>query len=119
MLDTFLATPPFLSQQEIDRRLACTHAAKITLNRIVELIHEAPDAAPSRELRRFLWSLFNGHHVINLYRLRHALDRQQPGWATEVFTAWMNGHVSEEFLRRALSDSGDMEPRDTTPRPHT
>jgi hypothetical protein len=111
LLNGFLATPPFLSQQEIDRRLARTHAAKIALDRIVELIREAPDASPSRGLRCFLWSLFNGHHLINLWRLRHTLDRQQSGWATEVFTAWMNGHVSEELLRQALSDSGEMEGR--------
>ena len=111
LLDGFLATPPFLSQQEIDRRLARTHAAKIALDRIVEVIREAPDATPSRELRRFLWSLFNGHHLLNLWRLRLALDHQQSGWATEVFTAWMNGHVSEELLRQALTDSGEMEGR--------
>jgi hypothetical protein len=114
LLNAFLATPPFLSQQEIDRRLERTHAAKIALDRIVELIREAPDAAPSRELRRFLWSLFNGHHLLNLWRLRHTLDRQRSGWATEVFTAWMNGHVSDELLRRALSGCGQIEPRDTT-----
>jgi hypothetical protein len=111
LLNGFLATPPFLSQQEIDRRLARTHAAKIALDRIVELIREAPEAAPSRELSRFLWSLFNGHHVINLWSLRHALDHQQSGWASEVFTACMSGHVSDELLRRALSDSGEMEGR--------
>ncbi len=109
LLDASLATPPFLSQQEIDRRLARTHAAKIALDQIVELIREAPNAAPSVELRRFLWSLFNGHHLLNLWRLRHTLDRQQSAWATEVFTAWMHGHVSDELLRRALSDSGEVE----------
>ncbi|MGE3309812.1 MAG: hypothetical protein AB7O66_07575 [Limisphaerales bacterium] len=90
--------------------LARTHAAKIALDRVVELIREAPDAPPSREFRRFLWSLFNGHHPINLWRLRHTLDRQQSEWATEVFTASMNGHVSEELLRRALTDSGEFNP---------
>lgn len=111
LLNGFLATPPFLSQREIDRRLERMHAAKIALDRIVEFIREAPDASPSRELRRFLWSLFNGHHLINLWRLRHALDHHQSGWVTEVFTACMNGHVSEEFIRRALADSGEMEGR--------
>jgi hypothetical protein len=111
LLNGFLATPPFLSQQEIDRRLERTHAAKIALDRIVEIIREAPEAAPSRELRRFLWSLFNGHHGINLWSLRQALDRQQSGWATEVFNAWINGHVSDELLRQALTDSGEMEGR--------
>ncbi len=110
--------PPFLSQQEIDRRLERTHAAKIALDRIVELILGAPDAAPSRELRRFLGSLFNGYHVINLWTLRHALDRQQSGWATEVFNAWINVHVSDELLRQALTDSGEMEGWDSA-RPAT
>jgi hypothetical protein len=102
-----LAHPPILSQQEIDRRLERTHAAKIALDRIVEIIREAPEAAPSRELRRLLWALFNGHHVINLWSLRHALDRQQSGWATEVFNAWISGHVSDELFRCAPIDSGD------------
>ena len=31
------------------------------------------------------------------------------GQATRVFTAWMNGHVFEAFLRRGLTDSGEME----------
>ena len=108
LLNGFLTTPPFLSQQEIDRRLARTHAAKIALDRIVELIREVPDAVPSRELRRFLWSLFNGHHLLNLWRLRHTLDCQKSGWVTGLFTAWISGHVSDELLRRALTDCGEM-----------
>jgi hypothetical protein len=108
LLKGLLATPPFLSQQEIDRRLERTHAAKIAIDRIVEVIRERPETPNSLELRRFLWSLFNGHHAMNLWTLRNSLDAQQAGWTTELFAAWMDGHVPEELLRRALTDSGGM-----------
>lgn len=112
LLDAFRTTPSFVSQQEIDRRLERNHAAKIPLDRIVESIREAPDAAPSRELRRFLWSIFNGHHLLNLWRLRHTLDHQPAAWATDIFTAWMGGQVSDELLRRALNDCGELDGAD-------
>jgi hypothetical protein len=104
-----LATPPFLSQPEIDRRLERDHAVKIALNRIVEVIRETPEIPSSRELRQFMWSLFNGHHAINLWGLKNSLDHQKAGWATEVLAAWMDGYLPEELLRRALTDSGGME----------
>lgn len=104
LLDQLLTTLGFLSATEIERQTQRIHDAKIALDRIVELIREAPNAAPSVELLRFLWSLFNGHHLLNLWRLRHTLDRQQSAWATELFTAWMNGHVSEELLRHCIDE---------------
>lgn len=108
LLTGFLPTPPFLSQHEIDRRLERTHTAKIALDRIVEVIRECPETPSSRALRGFLWSLFNGHHHLNLWGLKDNLDRSRGAWVTEVFTAWMEGHVSDELLRRALTDSGGM-----------
>ena len=108
LLTGFLPTPPFLSQHEIDRRLERTQSAKIALDRIVEVIRECPEAPSSRALRGFLWSLFNGHHLLNLWSLKDSLDRSRGAWVTEVLTAWMQGHVSDEMLRRALTDCGEM-----------
>lgn len=110
LLNAFLATPPFLSQQEIDRRRECVRSAEVILGRIVQVIQEAPDSPPSRELRGFLWSLFNGHHRINMWRLRHELDREQCVSVGEVFLAWANDHVTEDALRRALQAAGELEP---------
>lgn len=109
LLDTILAIPSFFSQGELDRRVERAHAAKMALDRIVDVIRETPETHGSPELRRFLWSLFNGHHVLNLWRLRQELDSQRGTWVTEVFTAWMDGLVPDDFLRRSLSDSGEME----------
>lgn len=109
LLDTILAIPSFFSQGELDRRVERAHAAKMALDRIVDVIRETPETHGSPELRRFLWSLFNGHHVLNLWRLRQELDSQRGTWVTEVFTAWMQGLVPDGFLRRALRDSAEME----------
>ena|GEM_PF-1442958 len=113
LLNVVLAMPPFLSQKELDRRVERTHDAKIALDRVVEVVREAPETHCGRELRRFLWSLFNQHHVVNLWNLKDVLDSRGSSWVTEVFTAWMQGCVSEEVLRRALTDSGEMDRWDT------
>lgn len=118
-LNVVLAAQPFLSQQELDRRFERTHTAKIALDRIVEVIREAPDTHSGRELRRFLWSLFNPHHVVNLWSLKCVLDSRANAWVTEVFTAWMDGCISEEALRRALTDSGEMDRWDAVRLPST
>ncbi len=77
LLDTVLPIPSFLSQAELDRRVERAHAAKMALDRIVDVIRESPETHGGPELRRFLWSLFNGHHVLNLWRLRDELDFQR------------------------------------------
>ena len=41
--------------------------------------------------------------------MKDVLDSQHNAWVTEVFTTWMQGHVSEDALRRALTDSGEMD----------
>ena len=109
LLNVVLSMTPFLSQTELDRRAERTYVARIALDRIVEVLREGPETHSGRELRRFLWSLFNGHHVLNLWRLRDELDPQRNAWVTEVFTAWMHGDVEDDSLRRALEDSGEME----------
>lgn len=108
LLDTILPIPSFLSQAELDRRVERAHTAKMALDRIVDVIRENPERPGGRGLRRFLWSLFNGHHVLNLWRLREELDPQRGAWVTEVFAAWVEGLVPDDFLRRALTDSGEM-----------
>lgn len=108
-LNVVLTAQPFLSQKELDRRVERTHTAKMALDRIVEVIRDAPDTHSGRELRWLLWSLFNPHHVVSLWSLRSVLDARSNAWVTEVFTAWMDGCISEEALRRALTDSGEMD----------
>ncbi len=108
MLDTFLNAPSFLPQAELDRRAGRQHAAEQSLQTITESIRDFPETHSGQQLRRFLWSLYNGYHVLNLWKLKGVLDGQNNRAVTEVLSAWMEGQVPESSLRRALTDSGEM-----------
>ena len=109
LLEVVLATPQFLAQPEIDRRAERTRVATAALDGIAESIRTNPEERSGRALSQILWSLFNGHHLVNLWSLTHALDRTQMGWATEIFAACMDGTVTEEHVRQTLLDSGEMD----------
>jgi hypothetical protein len=108
MLDTFLNAPSFLPQAELDRRAGRQHAAELSLQTITGNIRDFPETHSGQQLRRFLWSLYNGYHVVNLWKLKGVLDGQNNRAVTEVLSAWMEGQVPESSLRRALTDSGEM-----------
>lgn len=104
-----LATPAFLSKQELERRIERSHLERIALDRIVTVVCESPDTAGGRELARLLWAPFNQHDSVNLWRLKDVLDPLRQERVTEVFTACMQRQVPEDFLPRALTDSGEIE----------
>lgn len=109
LLDTILASPAFLSQAALDRRAGRERQAQEALRHLAGSIRESPDTHSGPHLRRFLWSLFNEHHALNLWHLKNVLDSRHNKLVSEVFTAWMEGHVSEGALRTALRDSGELD----------
>lgn len=113
LLTVVLAAPSFLSQSELDQRAARQRTAEEALQNIATSIRENPDTHSGQHLRRFVWSIWNGHHALNLWRMKDVLDSQHNSWVTEVFTAWMQGFVSETAIRTALFDSGEMDRWDT------
>lgn len=113
LLDTILASPSFLSQAELDRRAGRERQAQEALRNLAGSVRENPDTHSGPHLRRFLWSLFNGHHALNLWHLKNVLDSRHNKLVNEVFTAWMEGHVSEGALRTALHASGELDRWDT------
>lgn len=113
LLGTILASPSFVSHAEIDRRATRQRAAEESLQNIATSIREHPDTHSGQHLRRFVWSIWNGHHALNLWRMKDVLDRQHNAWVSEVFTAWMQGFVSDTAIRTALFDSGEMDRWDT------
>jgi hypothetical protein len=60
-------------------------------------------------LARFVWSLWNGEHVINLYRLNCVLDGDNSEAVAIVFSAWLLGGVSEDHLRWVLTTAGEFQ----------
>lgn len=109
VLETLLSTPSFQSAAELQRREDRRQAAEASLAILADSIAQHPDTHSGVRLRRFLWSLYNGHHALNLWRMKDVLDSRHNAAVVEVFTAWMQGHVSEDALRRALTESGEMD----------
>ena len=113
LLTHVLAAPSFQSQAELDLRVTRQRTAEEALQNLATSIRENPDSHSGQHLRRFVWSIFNGNHALNLWRMKDVLDPQQNAWVTEVFTAWMQGFVPEASIRSALFDSGEMDRWDT------
>ena len=113
LLAVVLSAPSFLSQAELDHRSARQRVAEEALGKIASTIRENPDSPAGQQLRRFVWSIFNQHHAVNLWRMNDELSSQQKGWVAVVTTAWMDGQVPVDAIRSALTDSGEMDRWDT------
>jgi len=61
-----------------------------------------------RRLRQFVWSLWNGFHLINLFDLTSGLDGRLGDAVIVVFNAAMIGVLSEDQKRRVLEESGEF-----------
>jgi hypothetical protein len=113
LLTHLLAATGFQSQAQLDQRAAREHTLAQALTNLAASIREGPETHSGQQLRRFLWSLYNGHHVLNLWSLKGVLDSQRAEWVGEVFTGWLQGFVSEDALRQALTAAGELERWDT------
>lgn len=91
LLTNVLAASSFLSQAELDLRASRQRTAEEALQNLAASIRDNPDTHSGQHLRRFVWSIFNGNHALNLWRMKDVLDVQQNAQVTEVFTAWMQG----------------------------
>ena len=60
------------------------------------------------QLRRFLWSLYNQHYVLNLWTFVSRLDSERSALASEVLTAALVGNLKEDDIKRALLVAGEM-----------
>jgi hypothetical protein len=79
------------------------------LTRIAHAIRDNPDTGGGVQLRRFLWSLYNMHHLVNLWTLVCRLDQAHSQLVAEVLTAALVGNLKESDIKRALQISGEME----------
>lgn len=113
LLSTMLAAPSFRSLERLAQDEARTAQAVAALGLIAESIAQHPDTPSGAQLRRFVWSIWNGHHALNLWRMKDVLDSRHREAVREVFTAWMDGYVGDEAIRAALFASGEMDRWDT------
>jgi hypothetical protein len=61
-----------------------------------------------KRLRQFVWSLWNGFHLVNLSYLASGLDNRNSDAVIVVFNAAMVGALNEDHLRRVLTESGEF-----------
>jgi hypothetical protein len=90
---------------------------EMTLARLARVLRDNPDTGGGVQLRQFLWSLYNMHHVVNLWTLVRRLDGETAGWAAEVMDAALRGELKESEVKKALVLSGELErwPREQPP----
>jgi hypothetical protein len=85
----------------------------------VETLRTGWTTGGGRRLQRFVWSLWNGYHFINLFDLSHGLDVRLTDAVIVLFRAAMFDLLTEKQKRRILVESGEMmrweEAQDRTP----
>ena len=109
LLTTFLAAPSFLSQSALDQQAERQRVTEAALATIAETIRLHTETHSGIRLRQFVWSIFNQHHSVNLWRLKDVLDSRHNAAVTQVLQGWMAGHLSDAAIREALVASGEME----------
>ena len=90
------------------------HLHDRALMQIARSIRENPDTGGGVQLRRFLWSLYNQHHLVNLWTLASRLDHEHSVLVKDVMTAALVGTLQESDIKRALVAAGEMDRWETT-----
>jgi len=91
---------------QLEQNPSCHEQA---LTRLAQAIRDNPDTGGGVQLRRFLWSLYNMHHLVNLWTLVSRLDQPHSQLVAEILTAALVGNLKESDIKRALQISGEMD----------
>ena len=78
------------------------------LKTITDYLKTGWSTGDGRRLRQFVWSLWNGFHLINLYDLSSGLDGRLTDAVIVVFNAAMVDALSEDQKRCVLNESGEL-----------
>jgi hypothetical protein len=94
----------------VDARQQSISAEEINaaLATVTEYLRTGWTTGGGRRLRQFVWSLWNGWHLVNLFDLSHGLDGPLTDAVVTIFRAAMVGALKEDHLRCLLSESGEM-----------
>ena len=80
-----------------------------SLIQISQAIRDNPDTGGGVQLRRFLWSLYNMHHLVNLWTLVSRLDLIHSQLVLDILATALVGNLKESDIKVALQSSGEME----------
>jgi len=109
MVEQILKMRPFRTDTELAQEQAAKRSVDLALGGIALAVRDEPDSACGTQLRRFLWSLYNMHHLVNLWRLAAELDHERAAWVAEVLAGMASGLVKDADLTRTLQTAGEMD----------
>ena len=92
----------------------CSLRNQQAIAEIALLIRDSPDTSGGVQLWRFLWSLYNMHHVVNLWDLASRVGGQLAEPVSEIIRAALAGELRETDVKQGLALSGEMEWWDAT-----
>ncbi len=78
------------------------------LDTITDALRHHWSTGGGTRVRRFIWSLWNDWHLVNLFDLCAGLDHILGDAVIVIFRAQMVGALTEEHKRRVLQDSGEF-----------
>jgi hypothetical protein len=109
MLEQILKMRPFLTEADHAQEQAARQNLERALTGIANTIRDGPDTGGGVQLRRFLWSLYNQHHLVNLWRMVSVLDSTRSAWVAEVCAGALVGALKEDDIKRALLVAGEIQ----------
>jgi len=109
MVEQILKMRPFRTDAEQAEERAEKRSVDLALGGIALAVRDEPHSACGVQLRRFLWSLYNMHHLVNLWRLAAELDHERAAWVAEVLAGAASGLVKDADLTRTLQTAGEMD----------
>lgn len=78
------------------------------LDTITEALRHHWSTGGGTRVRRFIWSLWNDWHLVNLFDLCAGLDHNLGDAVIVIFRAQMVGALTEEHKRGVLKNSGEF-----------
>lgn len=109
VLQQILKMRPFLTEVDLTQERIDRQALERALTGLANTIKDGPDTGSGVQIRRFLWSLYNPHHLVNLWRMTSVLDSTRATWVVEVCAGAFDGALQEEDIKRALLVAGEMQ----------
>ncbi len=84
------------------------------ITEVALLIRDSPGTSGGVQLRRFLWSLYNMHHLVNLWDFASRVGGELAEPISEIVRAALAGELREEDVKQGLVLAGEMERWDST-----
>ena len=97
-----------MAEQKTRRESVRVEDLNMALKAITDYLETGWCTVGGRRLRQFVWSLWNDHHLINLFDLSSGLGSRLSDAVIVVFRAAMVGALKEEHKRTLLERSGEF-----------